>query len=151
MNECERAQQRSAYHDDELAPAARAEFEGHLRQCPDCAAELAQLRALSGLLGKVAEPRISSQALHRLHRGADNASQAGIWRMAKAASAVAAAVLLVCSVWMWRLSAGTGTLGEIPQWERSALRQDEPSAAETGREELAQWIMEGLTGNGNHD
>ena len=151
MNECERAQLRSAYHDGELPAAARAEFEEHLRQCPDCAAELAHLRKLSRLLGRMSEPRISSQVLDRLHRGAADASGAGIWRITKVVSAVAATVLLVCSVWMWQLSAATGKPGEVPQWERSALRQDEPPAAETGGEQLALWMIQSLGGNGDHD
>ncbi|KPK84411.1 MAG: hypothetical protein AMJ81_05615 [Phycisphaerae bacterium SM23_33] len=151
MNECQRAEELNAYHDGELPPAAGAEFEEHLRQCPRCAAELAHLRELSRLLGTLAEPKLSPQVLHRLHRGAVHASQAGIQRMAQVVSAVAASVLLVCSIWMWRLPADTGRPEEIPQWERWALRQEEPRVAETGGEELALWMIEGLTGNGDHD
>ncbi len=149
MNECENAQQLSAYHDGELPAAARAEFEEHLRQCSSCASELAYLRELSRLLGGLAEPKISSHALHRLHRGADDASQVGIWRIARMVTAVAATILLVCSVWMWLLS--TAAAGELSPWERSALQQEEFPAAQNGGEQLAMWMIEGLTGNNEHD
>ena len=151
MNECDPAQEISACHDGELPAPARAALEEHLRQCPDCAAELAHLRELSRLLEGLAEPEMSVQVLHRLHRVADDATQAGIWRMARRLSAVAATVLLVCSIWTWRLSAATGKPGEIPQWEQLALRQEELPAAETGGEQLALWMIEGLAGNGDHD
>jgi len=151
MDKCERAQQLSAYHDGELTAAAGAEFEQHVRQCSSCAAELARLRELSRLLGRLAEPKVPSEVLHRLHRSAVGASRAGVWRTARIVAAVAATVLLVCSVWMWRLSTATAKPGEIPSWERSALRPDEPPAAETGGEQLALWMTEGLRGNGDHD
>ena len=151
MNECEHAQLVSAYHDGELASALRAEFEEHLGQCASCAAELAYLRELSRLLGRLAEPKISSHALHRLHRGADDASEVGIWRMARMVSAVAAAILLVCSVWVWLLSTATAEAGGLSPWERSALQQEEFPAAENGGEQLTMWMIEGLTGNNDHD
>ena len=151
MNECEHAQLVSAYHDGELAVALRAEFEEHLEQCASCAAELAYLRELSRLLGRLAEPKISSHALHRLHQGADDASQVDIWWMARTVAAVAATILVVCGVWMWLLSTATAETGELSQWERSALQQEEFSVAENGGEQLAMWMIEGLTGNNDHD
>ncbi len=151
MNECEHAQQLSAYHDGELPAALRTDFEKHLGQCSSCATELAYLCELSRLLGRLAEPKISSHALHRLHRGADDASQVDIWRMARIVSAVAATILVVCGVWMWLLSTATAEAGELSQWERSALQQEDFSVAENGGEQLAMWMIEGLTGNNDHD
>ncbi|MDY7010182.1 MAG: zf-HC2 domain-containing protein [Planctomycetota bacterium] len=146
MTECERAQQISAYYDGELPASAVAEFEEHLRQCPDCAAELADLRELSRLVGKLAEPKIPSHLLHRLHRSADYSSRAGIWRMAKAISAVAAIVLLVCSSWLWHLSGSDVNAGESLPWEAFALRSTDFPAQRTSDEQLAIWIIEDLGG-----
>ena len=147
MSKCEREQQRSAYHDGELSESAAAEFEEHLRQCGDCAAELGELRELSKLIGGVVEPEMPSRVLRRLHRRADDASQAGVLRVVQVMSAAAAAILIVCSAWMWRLSASAVEPDQSPQWEQVALRQDEVSAAETSEEQLAMWMIERLTGN----
>lgn len=40
----------SAYLDGELRPEEKAQLEAHLAGCPDCRAELGQLRAVSGLV-----------------------------------------------------------------------------------------------------
>ena len=66
-------------------------------------------------------------------------------------AAVAATILLVCSVWLWMLSTATAEAGELSPWERSALQQEEFSVAENGGEELATWMIESLTGNDDHD
>ena len=146
MTECGRAQQLSAYYDGELPAAAVAEFEEHLLQCPNCAAELADLRELSRLVGKLAEPKIPSRVLHRLHRSADYSSRAGIRRMAKVVSAVAAIVLLVCSAWLWHLSGSEVKVrGSLP-WEAFALRSTDFPAHRTSDEKLAIWIIEDLGG-----
>jgi len=146
MTECGRAQHLSAYYDGELPAAAAAEFEEHLRQCPDCAAELAGLRELSRLLGKLAERKIPSRVLHRLHRSADYSSRAGFRRMAKVVSAVAAIVLLVCSAWLWYLSGSEAKVGESLPWEAFALRSTDFPVHRTSDEQLAIWIIEDLGG-----
>ena len=46
MNDCEEASRLTAYHDGELSPSDRAQFERHLSQCPRCAAELGRIRKL---------------------------------------------------------------------------------------------------------
>ncbi|MHB8420430.1 MAG: anti-sigma factor family protein [Myxococcales bacterium] len=43
------------YRDGELPPVRREEVEGHLKSCPDCAAQLADRQALGGLLRLRAE------------------------------------------------------------------------------------------------
>lgn len=98
MTDCPFSQQLSAYHDGELDAHARAAFEGHLQQCSACAAQLAQLRALSGLFASAAQPRLSQISTHRLHRTVDAVMDEGIVRAARFTSAAAAAVLLVCSI-----------------------------------------------------
>jgi len=151
MGECERAQQRSAYHDDELPAPAKAEFEEHILQCHNCSAELAELRELSKLLDGLPEQEIPSRVLDRLHRSANDASQAGILRVVRVMSA--AAILLICSAWMWRLSTSGAEPGQhqYRQWERVALRQDEMTVDETSEDPLAMWMIERLTGNGDRD
>ena len=98
MSDCPFSQQLGAYHDGELDAQGRAAVERHLQQCSVCAAELAQLRALSGLFASAQQPRLSQISMHRLHRRVDVIMDEGIVRIARFTSAAAAAVLLVCSI-----------------------------------------------------
>lgn len=144
MNECPHAQQLSAYHDGELSPAAGAEMEQHLRECPACAAELARLRELSGLLDGLAEPGIPPRVLHRLHRRADDSSRIGIRRIAEVVCAAAAVVLLACSFGLLHLSSPRDGAEQVATWETAAMGSTDVPIQENGDEQLAMWIVEEL-------
>jgi anti-sigma factor RsiW len=147
MNECEHAQRLGAYHDGELVGAARAEIERHLRQCPACAAELQRLGRLSGLFSKAAAPPMPPAALRRLHKGIDAIPMADLKRVAEICGAIAASILLVCTIWLVKTRTAVDA---IPVWETVAVvRQESPTAGP--EEQLGQWIVQDLSGNNSHD
>jgi len=150
MSECERAQRLSACHDGEVSEAERASLEAHLHQCPACASELARLGKLSHLLSTAPRPEMSAEALARLHRAADDMYMADLGRMAKALMAVAASILLVCAVWLWRSHASGEPIEPIPAWETAATAH-EATLATASDEQLAQWIVLDLERKNGHD
>jgi len=154
MSACEHHRRLSAYHDGELPAAECGALEEHLRQCRSCAQELEQLRGLSGLFAAVEMPEMSSGALNRVH-GNVCATREGITaRLAGALTAAAAAVLLVCSAWLWRetwVREETDD-GSPRAWERTALTlQLDVSSSANGQMQLAQWIVEDLSLENGHD
>jgi anti-sigma factor RsiW len=104
---CQWGQKLSAYHDGELDPSARREVEAHLAQCADCQLQLAELRKMSGWLADTASglPRLSQISLHRLHQQTQEAMEAGLIRIARVISAMAACVLLGSTLWLMRTPA----------------------------------------------
>jgi len=150
MNECEQAERLSAYHDGELSGAARTEVEQHLRRCPACAAELNRLGRLSQLFSAAAEPRVPPEVLERLHAAVDVLPLAEIGRLARIVAAIAAAILLVSSVWLLRAGGAGEPKDQIPVWETVAVvRQEVPVSAP--EEQLAQWIVQDLSRKNGHD
>jgi anti-sigma factor RsiW len=147
MNECKQAERLGAYHDGELSGAARAEMEQHLGQCPACAAELKRLRRLSELFSAAAAPKLSPEALMRLHSRVDVIPMADLRRVAEVVGAIAASILLVCTIWLVK---GRPAIDVIPVWETVAVaRQEMPTAAP--EEELGQWMVQDLSGKNAND
>jgi len=147
MNECRQSERLGAYHDGELSGAARAEMERHLGQCPACVAELERLGRLSELLGAAAAPKLSLAAVQRLHNGIDTIPMADLRRVAEICGAIAASILLVCTIWLVKTQSATDA---IPIWETVAVaRQEMPAVAP--EEQLAQWMVQDLSGNSAHD
>lgn len=60
--------QLSAYADDELAPDERREVEAHLRTCEQCREELAGLRQVKYLIGRMPEPEVPDEVWQGLRR-----------------------------------------------------------------------------------
>ena len=99
MAECEQQVQLDAYHDGELSPAERSVIEAHLRDCPSCAAELAEIRSLSGVFSRTAPPEPSHEQLLQLARSvrAERSDALMLLRLFRV-TAIAAAVLLACAL-----------------------------------------------------
>jgi anti-sigma factor RsiW len=103
-NNCPTEQAISAYHDGELSPADRAEVARHLAWCEACMRQLAQLKQMSGLLTSMSPDGLSQIAWHRLHAKLDEVLERGLVRWAWEVSAIAAAILLISSVCLMRIS-----------------------------------------------
>jgi anti-sigma factor RsiW len=145
MSECEQAGRLSAYHDGELDAAAAGILERHVLQCASCSAELGRIRGLSRLLGGLAPAQPSPQALRRFHRTADLAASGAIRHWAEALTAIAAAILVTFSAWLWRAEASQPPTDAAPTWEVSAVhRPTEPSAGGS-EDQFAAWAAQDLS------
>jgi len=102
MTECSYSEQVSAYHDGELDAASGAVIERHLDSCPPCADRLAELRGMSRLFAATTLPHLSQIGMHRLHSRLDALIDGGLVRLARVMTGIAAAVLLVGSLWLIR-------------------------------------------------
>lgn len=100
MLDCSYISKIEAYHDGELSAGESAAFERHLSTCPVCATELAQLRDMSGLLAAERPHDILPIELARIHRRLDQLRDRSFLRFCGAMSAVAASILIICSVWL---------------------------------------------------
>jgi len=75
MPACEREVMVGPYHDGELSPVAREEFDDHLASCPACAAELRRVQGVSRWLGPLRLPALSPAEKEELARAAIRAVQ----------------------------------------------------------------------------
>ena len=105
MADCEYRVKVHAFHDGELTPPERQAVEVHLRACPACARELADLRRMSELFASARLPELSPAAIQRLHRGKVLVLEPALVRTSEFFAAAAAAMLLLCAAWLWRASA----------------------------------------------
>jgi len=150
VSECQYAGRLSAYHDEELPPAARAEVQAHLACCPACAAELARLARLSAALSGLARPRIGPQAIQRLHQGIDMLPSVALGRLAGALTAVAASILIACGAWLLSSSSLAGAAA-IPVWETVAIQKPAEPAPAGSEDRLATWMVQDLSQEDGHD
>jgi anti-sigma factor RsiW len=97
----------SAYFDGELDAATTEAVRRHVEGCAECAAELAELKKLTGMFEQSPPPRLSQIALYRLHNNADVVVRGDVLRVARFVRAVAACVLV--GSWLW-LANGSGTV-----------------------------------------
>jgi anti-sigma factor RsiW len=141
MIECAFQLRLDAYHDGELDAAERARVEAHLSACSTCAAELAEMRALSARIGAAAaigaigtdESLGMHEAVRREAQQARDERERSIplLRTAGMLSALAASVLIISGVWLMELRPGAGMSGPSrqqvarvavqPEWERVAM------------------------------
>jgi anti-sigma factor RsiW len=92
----------SAYHDGELDAASRGEVERHLSECPACAVELAELKAMSNWFQAAPPQRLSQIARYRIHGQTDWVVKQDLLRFARTVQAIAACVLVAASIGlMW--------------------------------------------------
>jgi anti-sigma factor RsiW len=149
MIECRQSQALGAYHDGELAAPSRAALEEHLGACPVCAAELERLEKMSRLIRAAERPEMPREVLDRLHRSVDLQPRITMLHVAEVCAAIAASILLVSTVWLWRVSAAREA-GPIPLWETAAVAPQDPSGV-AAQEQLAQWIVQDLSRKNGHD
>ena len=146
MSECDRMREVSAYYDGELSPEESRRLETHVAQCAGCAAELQALGRLSGLLRDAASSTVPPETLARL-RGAARVAQ--VVPLARRLTALAASILVACTMWMWS-TAGRGPAMGSAGWEVVAMTL--PESADVDEAQLtARWIVADLSLENGHD
>jgi hypothetical protein len=151
MDNCNRLQQISAFHDGELNTEERDDLLMHIDQCSACREELETLEKLSNVVSAISEPSVSTELVTSLHREVDSSSQATILKIAEAVSSVAATILVVCSFWLWHIASSGPASNPMPGMEDETL-ENNIRYMQTGKTEnknLGKWMMEGLASNGN--
>ncbi|MGD2174591.1 MAG: zf-HC2 domain-containing protein [Candidatus Brocadiaceae bacterium] len=146
MAECTYRKRLMAYHDGELTPERRRELEEHLKDCPACAAELEELRTLSGVLGEAEAPTMPEGMVERLRGAVPAARERTIVRLCRAVSLAAAVLLVVCGGWVWYETAeGRAALAAPPAWEVAAVTLDNDVAGAGPGETFALWAVNDLS------
>jgi anti-sigma factor RsiW len=146
MSDCSFTQQIDAYHDGELDAARRADVERHLAQCADCAAALERLRSMSRWFADAPAPRLSQISLQRLHRRVDAVMDEGLLWTARILSGIAAAVLIVGSIWLVHVStvprSAVVQVSSTPPWAGiPASASDAELTSLSASTPAAQWYL----------
>jgi anti-sigma factor RsiW len=156
MSDCPDQSRIEAYHDRELSGAEAAALEAHLRECSDCAAEMARLRELSGVLATGRPEEILPIELARIHRAVERSDDRSLLRFSAAISAVAASVLIISSVWLLD-GPQPRPMMSVNQhaqqsWERLAAGRpfEEPRETAVARvRDTTDWMVVGMGGRGS--
>ena len=146
---CDRTAQVHAYHDGQLGPAGRADFEDHLAGCDACAQLLGELRGVSRLVSTAPLPRVSGARAQRYYSAWDVSRQRGVLRISSWLTGAAAAVL-VGSLVLWPkpdVNTATAVNESSVAWETVAVMPPPERGADRPDEfiELAEWIAEDLS------
>jgi anti-sigma factor RsiW len=116
MENCPTQQDLSAYHDGELTVEQHDVVARHLAWCQACARQLAQLRQMSAFIASRSPDGLSQIAMKRLHSKLDEVIERGLVRWAWEVSGIAAAILLVGSIWLAQLREPTSAAVVVPPW-----------------------------------
>jgi len=152
MPSCEHNRKIGAYHDGELPAEERRGLEEHIRGCPSCAREFEQLRSLSRLLAGAELPEMSPDAMDRLHEGVGAAGEVFVFRTAERLTAVAAALLAVCGIWLSQTVGGRDAAAGVEAWEIAAVSPQTEALTEASADEmLARWMVSDLARENGSD
>ena len=171
--DCQHRARLSAFYDGELPGHAAREVRLHVETCPWCAAELEEIRELSGAFRELAEERPPVAVLRRAREAADAAADAAarvavdarragppVLRVAGALTALAASVLVIASAWLSDapppnpLPPAAVSVAPAPAWERVAMTlnagplpgeiTDDPGRTALADARLANWMLQNL-------
>jgi anti-sigma factor RsiW len=123
-------QQLSAYHDGELPAAEREALSAHLLLCKLCMDRIDQLKQISSMIATSTPVGMSQIALHRLHARLDEVMEPvwerGLIRWAWEVSGIAAAILVVGSIWLAMAGdpANASASVSVPPWVASRATAD---------------------------
>src|SRR5688500_18839334 len=120
---CEKSSQVQAFYDGELPVLLRDDIDSHIRQCPDCAALLADLQAMSAMLQDAAASPAPMPAttLKRVQQAWWANQDRGVLRLAEWMTAAAAA-MLVGAMMLWpSLRNDNRNAAATPTWQVAAV------------------------------
>lgn len=136
----------SLYLDNELPAADRASFEAHLGACPSCAAALRDFERLSSMFARDARAAASPRLIERLQGIPRAEPDRVLARTAFALTAVAAALLMAGSAWLWLHASAAPRASD---WELAAVASGAPAADPEDRDlQLAAWLVSDLSRGG---
>ena len=145
MSDCSFSQQISAYHDGELDAVRRAQMDAHLAQCADCAAQLRELRSMSQLFTDSPAPRLSQISLRRVHKRVEAEMDERLLWTARVLSGIAAAVLIVGSIWLVRVGGARqvamSQVSSTPPWAGIPASTDAELTSVAANTPAAQWYL----------
>jgi anti-sigma factor RsiW len=145
MLDCKQRAKVSAYYDNELAGAQKAEMEAHLAGCGRCRAELAALGALSGRLSAMKTPAVAKDMGARIRERLAAQEERGLLHVAEAMMGIAAAIMIAALVGIRMMNNAVATEPN-PDWAVAAQHPSEEVAGAGNRETvLAQWIVDDLS------
>ncbi len=143
--DCGFSRQLSAYHDGELGSAERLALEAHLAQCDACRRELAGLQALSRLVAQAGRAPLPAGLVERAHRRLEGAGEVVVVRLAERLMAAAAAVLVVCVLYLYQASR-TEAAPPLEDWAPTVISQRVPANQELGTvDPLVRWVVADLS------
>ena len=119
----------SAYADGELEAAEQQRLAEHLAICPQCRAELDELRATAGVFSQLRSAKLTSNERARLHAALDERLYAPIWRIGGAMGLIAASILVIAGTWLAaipsaqpaQMNTGNLTVAGVNDWQNIAL------------------------------
>lgn len=155
MSHCQRRIEAQRYHDGELSPAERADFERHAAECPSCARELDELRRLAAdmrtTFGAVGVPRDTVARWCTSAR--EQAEAAALIRLAVSGMSAAAAILLLCSAMLWQawFQPAPATRTDLALENLAVIAPNEDIGETSDEARLAQWIVADLSRAHGHD
>ena len=148
MGACELGYLTSAFADGELRPEEARAFEAHLAGCAECAAVLADVRAISRVFAAAPRPRATPELRRRLASIPGEERERALARTAGWLTAAAAGLLVAGAAWLWAGSAESAS--PAPAWEIATM-VGEPDAgvAEDPDVQLAAWVIGDLSARRN--
>jgi anti-sigma factor RsiW len=148
MHGCRYTAKMSAYHDGVLSPSESSELEVHLRDCPECACALREMRQISDLIQCCSCVSLSNAALTRLYNRPRRSAQDDLLQVARFLT-VFATVLLVVSLSLSMLPSfkPNSRPTAVEGWkEIAAARELDGDQLEEPETELTHWVVAGLSG-----
>jgi anti-sigma factor RsiW len=141
---CPADQKLSAYYDGEtggeITADERAVMSRHLAWCEACIRRMEELRQMSAFIASGAPAGLSQIAMRRLHNKLDEVMERGLVRWAWEVSGIAAAVLLVGSIWLAQLAEpANAATAVVPPWVGAQASVD--STAPEASTPAAVWYL----------
>ena len=142
---CEKSSQVQAFYDGELPVLMRDDIDSHIRQCPDCAALLKDLQAMSAMLQGASLAPMPAATLKRVQQAWWANQDRGVLRLAEWMTAAAAAVL-VGAMMLWpTMRDDNRSAPATPTWQVAAVMPPTQSREDVADVvELAQWMANDL-------
>jgi anti-sigma factor RsiW len=133
-------------YDGELADADAVR--AHVASCPDCAATMQSLAAMSQTVRDAALPTPSLAATDRWIRAMRATQERSVLRLASWLTAVAAAILIGLVVWPTSSEAKPAARLTINEWETAMLTRDDAESTPAPLA-TAKWMAADLSESGN--